>query len=349
MVDFSMPAGALVTEHDRPADPAATVLGSVDVRRGAVGDIAGSSAGAILTTHPGDDSVALLNGRTLAVEAIIAVPGEPVAIATHGNRAYVSTSSWTHKDEVTVIDTVARRVLARYPLADSITALAVSPDGQRVFAGRTGDGSIAVSVIDTVAERARSIEVATGAGIGIDALAVAADGRRLHIATTDARGSAVLTVDVETGLVESAASIGAPIRDLAVADGTAYVLTSDRTRGGVVHIVELSTGRIAGIVELGGAPTQLAMGADKSRVYVVDYDQVLVVCTLSLRVVNTIVVDGRPSCGSVNAQSGRCYVADYDGRVTAFGVDTTAPLTYSEFVASNALVSDIRDLEPVTA
>ncbi|MGV0849813.1 YncE family protein [Mycolicibacterium phlei] len=349
MVDISMPAGALVTDHDRPADPIATVLGSVDVRRGAVGDIAGTATGAILTTHPGDDSVALLNGRTLAVEAIIAVPGEPVAIAIHGDRAYVSTSSWSHKDEVTVIDTVARRVLARYPLADSITALAVSPDGRRVFAGRTGDGSITVSVIDTVAERARSIDVATGAGIGIDALALDASGQRLFVATTDARGSAVLGLDVESGQVERAVRIGAPIRDIAVADGSAFVLSSDRTRGGVVHTIELATGQVTGTVELGGAPTQLTMGADKSRLYVVDYDRVLVVCALSLQIVNAVVVDGRPACVNIDAQSGRCYVADFDGRVTAFAVDTTAPLTYSQFVACDPMVADLRDLEPVTA
>ncbi|MGE2719219.1 hypothetical protein [Mycolicibacterium celeriflavum] len=338
MVDFLMP------EH------APTALGAVELSRGPIGDIAATGTGTTLVSHPGDDSVGVLNARTLAAEAIIAVHGEPFAVVTHDDRAYVSTSSWSHKDEVTVLDTGTRSVIASYPLADNVTALVVSPDGKRVYAGRTGDGHIDIAVIDIPADRVGTIDVATGAGIGIDALAIDPTGTKLFVATTDARGSAVVTVELETGRVGGAVRIGSPIRDIALADDTAFVLSSDRTRGGVVHVIELSTGRITDVIEIGGAPTQLAMGEDKSRAYIVDYDHVAVLCTLTLKIVDTITVSERPSCVTVDSRAGRLYVADYAGGVTMFAVDATLPLLYSEFVATDPIVApEMRELETVTA
>lgn len=338
MVDFLMP------EHGP------TSLGAVELSRGPIGDIAATGTGATLVTHPGDDSVALLNTRTLAAEAIIAIHGEPFAVAIHDDRAYVSTSSWAHKDEVTVLDTATKSVIASYPLAHNVTALVVSPDGKRVYAGRTGDGHIDIAVIEIPADRVGTIDVATGAGIGIDALAIDPSGTKLYVATTDARGSAVLTVELETGRVGGAVRIGSPIRDIALADGAAFVLSSDRARGGVVHVVELSSGRVTDVIEIGGAPTQLAMGEDKSRAYIVDYDHVAVLCTLTLQIVETITVDARPSCVAVDSHSGRLYVADYAGGVSMFAVDASMPLLYSEFVATDPIVTpQSRELEPVTA
>ena len=351
MVSVLMPEHALDAEAPSRTrvDPSVAALGAVELHRGPVGDIA-TGAGAAVVTHPGDDSVAVLNARTLTADAIIAVAGEPFAVALHDDRAYVSTSSWSHKDEVTVIDTVTKSVIAAYPLADNITALVVSPDGKRVYAGRTGDGRIDVAVIDIPADRVGTIDVATGAGIGIDALAIDPSGTRLYVATTDARGSAVVTVELETGRVGRAVRIGSPIRDIALADGTALVLSSDRVRGGVVHVIDLSAGRVTDVVELGGAPTQLAMGADKARAYIVDYDHVVVLCTLTLQVVNTITVGARPSCVAVDSHGGRVYVADYAGGVSVFAVDSTMPLLYSQFVATDPFIApEVPELERVTA
>ena len=336
MVDFPMP------------DHGPTALNAIELSRGPIGDIAATGTGTTLVTQPGDDSVAVLNARTLAAEAIIAVHGEPFAVAIHDDRAFVSTSSWSHKDEVTVLDIATRSVIAAYPLAENVTALVVSPDGKRVYAGRTGDGRIDVAVIDIPADRVGTIDVATGAGIGIDALAIDPTGTKLFVATTDARGSAVVTVELETGRVGGAVRIGSPIRDIALADDTAFVLSSDRARGGVVHVVDLTTGRITDIIEIGGAPTQLAMGEDKSRAYIVDYDNVAVLCTLTLTIIDTITLEARPSCVAVDSRGGRLYVADYAGGVTTFPVDTTMPTLYSEFVATDP-VMEMRELEKLTA
>lgn len=349
MANFLMPKGTIDSDvnNETAVDPDVTRVGAVAVGRGPIGDIAVGTAAVV--TNPADDTVSLFHPDALAVDGVIAVPGEPFAVAVSDDRAYVSTSSSTY-DAVSVIDTNTKTVIATYSLAFSVTALAVSPDGKRVYVGRTGDGYVDVAVIDTTAERVGTIDIATGAGIGVDALEVDPTGKRLYVATTDARGSALLVVDTETARLERSVTIGSPIRDIAFADGTAYVLTSDRDRGGVVHVIDLSTNQITDTVELGiGAPTQMVLSPDKTRAYIVDYDHVAVLCTLSLEVVNSVTVSARPSGVAVSSDGGRLYVADYAGGVTAFTVASTMPLLYSQFMATDPIaVPELRELEPAT-
>jgi YVTN family beta-propeller protein len=350
MANFLMPKRTAASEVNEAAhvDPDIATVGAVAVRRGPIGDVA-ASADTIVATNYGDDTVSLLDADTLAVAHTIVVDGEPFAVAVSDDRAYISTSS-AGFDGVSVIDTNTKTVIATYPLAFGVTALAISPDGKRVYAGRTGRDHVDVAVIDTTAERVGTIDIATGAGIGIDAVDVDPTGKRLYVATTDALGSQLVVVDTETARVERTLFVGSPIRDLAFADGTAFVLTSDRARGGAVCVIDLSSNRITDTIELGGAPTQMALSPDKTRAYIVDYDHVAVLCTLSLEVVNTITVSARPSCVAVSADGGRVYVADYAGGVTVFAVESTMPLLYSQFMVTEPIaVPELPDLEPASA
>jgi YVTN family beta-propeller protein len=351
MANFLMPENAPVADVVDGArlNADATRMGVVDVRRGPIADIAAIDDGTLVVTNHGDDTVSLLKPGTLTVAGAVAVPGEPFAVVVADGRAYVSTSSAT-SDAVSVIDTAAQAVVATYSLAFSVTALAASPDGKRVYAARTGDGYADIAVIDTTAERVGTIDIATGAGIGIDAVRVDPSGKRLYVATTDAAGSALVVVDAETAKVQRTVPIDSPIRDIAIADGSAYVLVSDRTRGGAVVVVNLSTGRITGTAELGiGAPTQMAVSADGTRAYIVDYDNVTVLCTRTLEIVNKLKVDARPSCVAIDSGAGHLYVADYAGDVTALSVASAMPLLFEEFMATDPIYLPIAEREPVSA
>ncbi|MDT5018450.1 MAG: hypothetical protein QOD39_4610, partial [Mycobacterium sp.] len=158
MANFLMQTNTAVSQVNDEVyvDPDTTLVGAVAVQRGPIGDIAAATDGSIVVTNYGDDTVSFLDAHTLAVDAVIAVPGEPVAVALADNRAYVSTSSLNH-DQVSVIDTTTKTIISTYPLAFSVTALAVSPDGKRVYAGRTGDDYVDVAVIDITAERVGTI------------------------------------------------------------------------------------------------------------------------------------------------------------------------------------------------
>ncbi len=219
--------------------------------------------------------------------------GEPTAVVVTEDRAYVATASASH-DAVSVIDLDTQTVVATFPVAFGVTALAASPDGKRVYAGRTADDRVDIAVIDVVAERVGTIDVGHGPAACIDALRVDPDGKRLYAAITDAGGSRLVVVDAETSRVQRVIDVGSPIRDIAYAGGAVYVLTSDRAVGGAVHVIDLSTDRVTDTVELGGAPTQLVMSPDQARAYIVDYDRVAVLCTLSLEVIDSLSVDARP-------------------------------------------------------
>jgi YVTN family beta-propeller protein len=335
MANFLMPVGT-ADAHEAHVDPDVTPVGTAAIQRGPIGDVAANAATVVVTNY-GHDSVSFVNSGTLEVEDTIGVPGEPFAAVVSDDRAYVSTSSASH-DAVSVIDTNTKSVIATYPLAFGVTALAISPDGKRVYAGRIGHDHVDVAVIDTTAERVGTIDIATGAGIGVDALAVDPTGKRLYVATTDARGSQLVVVDAETARVDRKVWVGSPIRDLAFADGTAYVLTSDRARGGAVSVIDMSTNRITDTIELGiGAPTQMTLSPDKTRAYIVDYDHVAVLCTLTHAVVHTVTIDARPSCVTVNFDGDRLYVADYAGNVNAFSVDSSLPQLYSQLLATEPI------------
>jgi YVTN family beta-propeller protein len=347
MVNFLVRENAADSHVDDVTDvhPDVAAAGSVAVRRGPIGDIAGG--GVVVVTNYGHDSVSFINADTLAVEETIGVPGEPFAVVVSDDRAYVSTTTDNY-DIVSVIDTVARSVIATYPLAFGVTALAISPDGKRVYAGRTGHDHVDVAVIDTTAERVGTIDIATGAGIAVDAIAVDQTGKRLYVATTDARGSQLVVVNAETARVDRKLWVGAPIRDLAFADDIAYVLTSDRERGGAVSVVDVSANRITDTIELGiGAPIQMALSPDNARLYVVDYDHVAVVCALS-HDVSTLAVGARPSCVAVDSDSAQLYVADYAGDVNVFTVASTLPQLYSQLVVTEPLPA-ARELQAASA
>src|SRR5215212_6841560 len=167
MANFLMPkgtSGSHVTNEDQ-VDPDVTAIGGIAVRRGPIGDIASA-----------------------------------VAAVVSRDRAYISTSS-ANFDGVSVVDLDTKTVVATYPLAFSVAAMAISPDGKRVYAGRTGHDRVDIAVIDTTAERVGTVDIATGAGIGIDAIEVDPTGKRLYIATTDVLGSQLVIVDAETARV----------------------------------------------------------------------------------------------------------------------------------------------------
>lgn len=318
----------------------------VAINRGPIGEIAAGSAYVVVANF-GADGVSILDlaGRVLGDVSLV---GEPSAVVVTEDRAYVATSSPNH-DAVSVIDLDTRTVVATFPVAFGVTALAASPDGKRVYAGRSADNRVDITVIDIVAERVGTIDVGHGPAAGLDALRVDPNGKRLYAAVTDASGSRLVILDTETSRVQRVVAVGSPIRDIAYAGGTVYVLTSDRAVGGAVHVIDLSANKVADMVEVGGAPTQLVMSPDQARAYIVDYDRVAVLCTLTLEVVDSLTVDARPSCVAPGADGSQLYVADYAGVVNVFSVESTMDMLYSQFLATDPIALSVpRTLQSAT-
>jgi DNA-binding beta-propeller fold protein YncE len=321
----------------------ATLSVATTVGHGPIADIS-VDGDTLVVSNYGDHNVVMLDAATLAVTGGVAAR-EPFALVAAGGRAHVGVASANY-DAVAVIDTRTGAVIRSYPLSFNVTAMAASPDGKRVYAGRAGDGGVDVSVIDTTAERVGTIYLAKGEDANIDALRVDVSGRRLYAAVSDARSSRLVVVDLDTGRVLRSLEVGAPIRGLEIGlDNTAYVLTSDIDDRGVVHVVDMVANRIMASAAVATAPMQLALSTDGSRAYVVDYDQIVVLSTETLTVVGTISVGARPSCVAVGVD--RLYVADCSGGITAYEVPAPAPMVFEPLAAANPLAPvEIRELEP---
>ncbi|MGE2737763.1 hypothetical protein [Mycolicibacterium vaccae] len=347
MANFAVPIGRKRRKADTQKTTAQDSARSdgaferrLSVGYGPVGEIATGGRALAVANHVAD-TVSFFDADTLAAKGTVALGGEPAAVVVTDDRAYVSVASEAH-DAVAVIDVEASAVVASYPLASGVTALAVSPDGKRVYAGRTTTDSgsaldrVELSVIDTTAERVGTIDIGSGPAANIDAIRVDPGAKQIYVAVTDDRSSQLVVVDAETTRVRRVIPVGSPIRDIAYGGDAVYVLTSDRAVGGGLYVIDLSTHRVSDFVALGGAPTQLSLSPDEARAYVVDYDRVIVVCALSLDILESVSVDTRPSCVAHRPDGSRLFVADYSGAVNVFSVESTLEDLYSQFVATDA-------------
>jgi len=139
-----------------------------------IGDIAvDPTSGTLIATHPRNCTVSILDADDPDAAAAIQLDGDPVAVAVAVGRAFVVTTSASY-DAVGVLDMNSTIVVSVHPLAFTVTGIAVSADGARVFAARTGRLGSDVAVLCALNERvfesitvdARPSCVAVSSGVG---------------------------------------------------------------------------------------------------------------------------------------------------------------------------------------
>jgi DNA-binding beta-propeller fold protein YncE len=332
------------TDHRRPESdtaPGFTVTGEIAVQCGAASGIAVSHDGALLVvTHFGADSLSLIDTATGAVAQTVIDIDEPFAVAMSDNSAgcaYVSSVSAAY-DSVLAFDTDANRVVATYPLAFSVTDLAVSPDGRHVYAGRTAVNGADVAILDTATGHDHTISVATNAGTTTECVRVSPDGSRLYVAANGPSSAELVVIDTWQNRVVSTVEIGSPIRDIALSpDGaTAYVGSCGPDFGTVLDIVDTRASAVTNTYKIGdaaGVLAQLTMSHNGQRAYLVGDQSVTVLSTSTRDVIGSIEIGGQPSCVIESPDGKRLYIADYAGTVTVLGIAAaTAP--------ADALTSD---------
>ena len=333
------------------------VLAEIAVSNGPIGGIVASPAsGHLLVTNHGENCVSVIETGTFAVVNTITGTDEPFVIAAgraDDNSAYVSTAAAAY-DSISVIDTDTNTVVATHPVALNVRDLAVSPDGKRIYASRTGLDGADVAVIDTARGLVTTIDIATGAGVSAEAMSITRDGLRLYVATVDQFGGYLVVIDTGANRVVDTIEIGSPIRGVALSPGgdTAYVASFEPGLGGVVDVVDTATNEVTATVEIGGSPTQLTLSSEGDRAYVVSDDHIAVLCTATNEVIDTITVGAQPSCVTESPDGKQLYVADYTGRVTVLSVaSSTAPLLARvmalDVIAAPELL-ELLELEPAT-
>jgi YVTN family beta-propeller protein len=317
--------------------PGFTVEAEIAVQRGAVSGMAVSPDGTrLMVTHYGDDSLSLIDTGYNAVAQTVVDIDEPFAVAVSNEpagHAYVSTVSPAY-DSILAFDMDTNQVVAAHRVAHSVTDLAVSPDGKRVYASRSAANGADVAILDTTTGNEDAIGIAARAGTTAECVRVSPDGRRLYVAANGPFAAELVVIDTQSNRVLNTIEIGAPIRDIALSpDGaTAYVGSCGPDFGAVLDVVEIGDTRASAIAstykigEIAGWLTQLALSRDGHRSYLVGDHSVTVLFTATHDVIGSIVVGAQPSCVTESPDGSRLYIADYAGVITAL---TTASTTAS--------------------
>jgi len=317
--------------------PGFTVVAEIAVQGGTISGIAVSPDGAwLMVTHHGDDSFSFIDPVSSAVAQTVVDIDEPFAVAvsdTPEGRAYVSTTSPAY-DSILAFDIDANQVVEAHRVAHSVTDLAVSPDGKRVYASRTAANGADVAILDTTTGNEDAIGIAATAGTTAECVRVSPDGYRLYVAANGPFAAELVVIDTQSNRVLNTVEIGAPIRDIALSpDGTtAYVGSCGPDFGAVLDVVEIGGTRAGAIAstykigEIAGWLTQLALSRDGHRAYLVGDHGVTVWSTATHDVIGSIVVGAQPSCVTESPDGSRLYIADYAGVITVL---TTASTTTS--------------------
>ncbi len=307
-----------------------TVEAEIAVQQGAVSGIAVSPDGTrLMVTHYGDDSVSLIDTDRRAVDLTVVDIDEPFAVAVSDapeGRAYVSTTSPAY-DSILAFDIDANQVVAEHQVALSVTDLALSPDGKRLYASRTAANGADVAILDTTTGNEDAIGIAATAGTTAECVRVSPDGHRLYVAANGPFAAELVVIDTQSNRMVNTIEIGSPIRDIALsADGaTAYVGSCGPDFGAVLDVVDTRTHTVANtykIGEIAGWLTQLALSRDGQRAYLVGDHSVTVLSTSTHDVIGSIVVGAQPSCVTESPDGSRLYIGDYAGAITVL---TTAP------------------------
>jgi len=339
--DNVMPTEAPLTATDTA--PGFAALRQIPVGRGGITDLCVDTAsGRICAVNQVDNSVSVIDPETLSVSATAAELDEPFAIAAFAGRAYVSTATPSY-DALTVLDTVHSEPRV-HPLALSVRSIAVSPDGTRVFAARSGRRGADVAVVDIADGAVTTVDLDTRPDATAEAIKVSRNGSRVYVATADHIGGEVVVINPATGLVVGGAAFDTAPRDLEIsADGTTvFVASFDATLGGVVHLVDTTSMRLVDTIVLGGAPTQLLLSAADERLYVLNGDCVTVLCTRTHEVIDTITVVAGPSCMAGSADGKLLFIADYAGGITALTVaSSTASLLARMLGSTDAAILEV--------
>ncbi|BBY62855.1 YncE family protein [Mycolicibacterium helvum] len=317
------------------AAPVVTVARTLAPGHGPVSDMAVSPDGRYLVTaHYGADVVCVIDAATLTVTATIDGLSEPYAAVVVGDRAYVSAAS-NEVDAVVAVDTRTGMPLAAKTFEMTAGGLAVSPSADVLYVARTADDIVDIAVVDIETGKFATIEIPAGPGTSVESLCVSADGTRLFAALTTPAGGLLAIIDTSDRAVYDLVAISGSIGDIAVMPNgrTVFGTGWDAEFGGAIHVIDVAGARVTDTIAMGGVPTQLVLGRGGNCAYIVDRNEIAVLCTATTEIVDSVVLGPQLSCLAADPVRSRLYAADYAGAITAMRLET-APQRRQQLAAA---------------
>lgn len=220
----------------------------------------------VVVTEAAPPQVSVIDTTTGTVTATVPVQDGPggIAFAPDGARVYVATFSST----IAVIDPAAGAVVGSFPVrgGGSSVALAVSPDGRRIYL--TTDERDSLTVVD-----AGTGETVATVRVGDEPVGVAfsPDGRRAYV--PDYYSDTVSVIDTATTAVVATVPVGGtPSGAVAVTpDGRfAYVGSVESTT-----VIDTATNKVTATIP--GGANAIDVAPDGSRVYAGGFEGIAVI------------------------------------------------------------------------
>jgi YVTN family beta-propeller protein len=339
--DVNGPTAAHDDRDGRVFELDTTSVVRVPLYNGPISDIDISPDGRrLVVANYGRDMVSVVDATTCRVSSTVTGLAEPFAVAmssADSNYAYVSIATAGY-DAIEVIDFVTNWRIATHQLANSVSDLAVSPDGKYLYASRNAVRGADVTVLDTTTGELEVIDLATAPGTTTACVRVSADGRRLYVGINAPTGGSLAVIETGTrsdnrrvggrSRIVGVVDLGLPVREVALSNdgGTAYVASCDPVAGAVLDVVDTRVNKIVGthkVPEVTGPLTRMTLSRDGTRAYLVSDDRITVVSTHRQDVVGEVTVSKQPSCVVESPDGTHLYVADYSGVVTAARIAST--------------------------
>lgn len=281
-------------------------------------------AGTIVSTMPfagafgaavsdaGRVAVASLGGGVLSSDTLggardtIALGGLPVHVAFEPN----TSSAWVSRrnaNAATRIDAVAGTVGMSVAAPGSPFAIAVSPDGARLFVA--GDDSLRAYALPGGVRLG-----AVALGQNSEGIAFNADGSRLYVGAHAANGGSILEVDPQTmAITRGFGGLGGKVQGLTFWGDYVYGVLEE----GALFRIEVASGLVTGVTLPGGV-YDVEVTPDGMRLWVsiMSTGEVWIYDRETGAYLGKVAVGGTPRVIAFNRRGGRAFVANEGGYVT---------------------------------
>lgn len=205
--------------------------------------------------------------------------------------AYVAN---TGNDSVSIIElSMGVPIVLPISVGPSPSALAASPDQQRVFVANAQANT--VSVIDTETLQVVATTVLGQASVRAAGVTVGLDGRRAFV--THPRGNTVYTINTASNARDDLFPMsGQPSGVVWIMKAGPFLYVSTPAARGVTSVDLFETRRSRRLIQTGRQPWGIAASSDGEFVYVADVDEskVSVISTVTERVVSTFSIGRNP-------------------------------------------------------
>jgi YVTN family beta-propeller protein len=279
--------------------PAGQTPGFVAISpNGRLAYVANRAAGVVTVIDTAVDKVT----ATIPVQA---GPPQYLAFAPDGKHVYVSIfNDQSTINVVGVLDTTSNSIVSTIPVGTRPFALAVTPDGSRLYVPNHDSGT--VSVIDTATSKVTTdIKVAPNPHWA----AISNDGTRVY--TANHESGVVTIIDTSNNSVVGEVKVQVSPHSLAVAPSKPLVANVNYDSDSLT-VIDTTTEKVIATVPVGRKPQDVAWSADGRFVYVtaVEGDTVTVINTDTWTTTATVPTGDAPTSVAVLPDGSRAFVTN---------------------------------------